>query len=272
MTAGVRFFGKRMSSLTSTCFLSECWADSTRLLARHRILMYQAEVAAWRGHYADARNLLRKVDSDVNPANGFLDQSITWSSRGRDVLESEILAFQGPQGDLLVRAEAIEFEGNTDAAIGLYRQAMSASSADPDAYGYLRDRIALLEVGQPAEKNAEPVLSVAVKQEAVDVVEFLIKHGADLQREDFYFWTPLHHAASVGNIQIANLLLDNGADLNARCMGFATPLHLSIKNHHPDMTRLLLDRQADVNASDNGRLDGIGQWHWATVSRILRLI
>ncbi|KAG9510925.1 Protein kinase C epsilon type, partial [Fragariocoptes setiger] len=44
------------------------------------------------------------------------------------------------------------------------------------------------------------------------MVEFLIKHNADVNCRDNEGWTPLHAAASLGQTKIVEILLENGAD------------------------------------------------------------
>lgn len=52
------------------------------------------------------------------------------------------------------------------------------------------------------------------------MVEFLVEHGADLNRGDNEGWTPLHATASCGFVSIAKYLIDNGANIAAvNCEG-----------------------------------------------------
>ncbi|XP_049314288.1 protein phosphatase 1 regulatory subunit 12A-like [Bactrocera dorsalis] len=44
------------------------------------------------------------------------------------------------------------------------------------------------------------------------MVEFLIEHGADINRQDNEGWTPLHATASCGFVSIARYLVEHGAD------------------------------------------------------------
>lgn len=47
------------------------------------------------------------------------------------------------------------------------------------------------------------------------MVEFLVEHGADVNRGDNEGWTPLHATASCGFKSIAKYLLEHGADVAA---------------------------------------------------------
>ncbi len=61
-------------------------------------------------------------------------------------------------------------------------------------------------------------------------------------------FTPLHTAASQGQLTVARFLLDNKANVNARNNNHETPLTLAALQGHKAMVELLLSRGADVNA------------------------
>lgn len=48
----------------------------------------------------------------------------------------------------------------------------------------------------------------------VDAVELLVKHGANINKQDDDTWTPLHAACAEGHTDIVELLLRHGADSN----------------------------------------------------------
>ena len=50
----------------------------------------------------------------------------------------------------------------------------------------------------------------------LDVLRLLIRHGADLDQRGHNDWTPLHYAASLGDLDAVRLLLASGADPRAR--------------------------------------------------------
>ena len=92
---------------------------------------------------------------------------------------------------------------------------------------------------------------------AIDAVQFLLEHGAnvDAQRDDL--WTSLHLAINVGNLKVARMLLDHQADVNVRNDDGQSPLHLLSVWEAPqdeddgsDLAKLLLKRGANVNEKD----------------------
>jgi ankyrin repeat protein len=60
--------------------------------------------------------------------------------------------------------------------------------------------------------------------------------------------TPLHLAGRFGFVDVVRWLLSHGADVNARAYNAFTPL---LYTAHPEVIRLLLDHGADVNAKDS---------------------
>ena len=62
--------------------------------------------------------------------------------------------------------------------------------------------------------------------------------------------TPLHLAAGYNNIEVAEFLLENGADVNAPDKGGLIPLHNAASYGHLDIAALLIKYNTQVNAAD----------------------
>ncbi|ETL84862.1 hypothetical protein L917_15435 [Phytophthora nicotianae] len=84
------------------------------------------------------------------------------------------------------------------------------------------------------------------KQRAV----FLLLHqGVDKDRcKGLLGYSPVHHAAARGHLDVLQLLLDFGWCVDVRNDALETPLHLACFNGHVHLAELLLDRGADINA------------------------
>ena len=63
--------------------------------------------------------------------------------------------------------------------------------------------------------------------------------------------TPLHLAAGYNNLEVAEYLLEQGADVNAQDKGGLVPLHNASSFGHLDMTALLIEYNANVNIIDS---------------------
>jgi ankyrin repeat protein len=85
-----------------------------------------------------------------------------------------------------------------------------------------------------------------------DLVELLLKHGADPNARDAQGGTPLYYAARDGCVEVVRiLLLRQGADLNARDAEGNTPLHRAAANCRYTLAQLLIQHGADPNAKNN---------------------
>ncbi|KAF1955877.1 hypothetical protein CC80DRAFT_446803 [Byssothecium circinans] len=83
---------------------------------------------------------------------------------------------------------------------------------------------------------------------------------ADIDAGDSHGWTPLHWAASMGQVDAAKLLLHHGAAVDSLDSAQWTPLFwAAIKGHH-DIASLLLSHGANVHQVDS---DGMTPLHWS---------
>lgn len=80
------------------------------------------------------------------------------------------------------------------------------------------------------------------------MVEFLVEHGADVNRGDNEGWTPLHATASCGFESIAKYLLEHGADVAA--VNNDGELALDIVEDHQKSMRDLLHREIEERGID----------------------
>lgn len=104
-------------------------------------------------------------------------------------------------------------------------------------------------------KYGETALHVAcstVRQDAVHVARQLVRGGADVNALNRKGETPLHWACSHGAADVTEFLIRHGADVNrATTRERLTPLHVATINHHPQLVSLLLAAGADVKLTDS---------------------
>lgn len=82
----------------------------------------------------------------------------------------------------------------------------------------------------------------------VDIVKFLVEHGADVNKQTEHAASPLHLAAANGNVAIARILLAHGAKVNVSTLDHGpTPLDEALIHGHADVAKLLVDAGAGSN-------------------------
>ncbi len=88
----------------------------------------------------------------------------------------------------------------------------------------------------------ESPLMLAALNGYTDICKTLIVRGADVNKPG---WTPLHYAATAGNVSIIRLLLDQHAYIDAASPNGTTPLMMAARYANGAAVTLLLEAGAD---------------------------
>ena len=83
----------------------------------------------------------------------------------------------------------------------------------------------------------------------LELMDWLIAQGADINVKDEYDRTPLHYHAQVNNVERVALLLEKGADIEAQDKYKNTPLHFA--EYNAEAAQLLIEKGADIKAKDD---------------------
>jgi ankyrin repeat protein len=100
----------------------------------------------------------------------------------------------------------------------------------------------------------ETPLMLAAFHNHLEVCEVLIEREADVNRKG---WTPLHYAATKGNIAIMRLLLEENAYIDAESPNGTTPLMMAAYYGSPLSVKLLLEEGADPNLRNHGKASAL---------------
>ena len=103
------------------------------------------------------------------------------------------------------------------------------------------------------DKGGLTPLHSATLRNAVEIAEFLLNNGADVNAKNYYDGlTPLHIAVMRNAVEGVEFLLNNGADVNAKNYhNGLTPLHIAVMRNVFRVAELLLNNGADVNAKNS---------------------
>lgn len=76
----------------------------------------------------------------------------------------------------------------------------------------------------------------------------------DQDKADYYDWTPLHFAAQAGQIDVVEYLVAEGADVNAENISGETPLQLAVDKGHKEVAEFLFQKGAFFSMHTVARL------------------
>uniref|UniRef100_A0A8C1RHV4 Poly [ADP-ribose] polymerase n=1 Tax=Cyprinus carpio TaxID=7962 RepID=A0A8C1RHV4_CYPCA len=88
-------------------------------------------------------------------------------------------------------------------------------------------------------------LHLAAGYNNLEVAEYLLQHGAEVNSQDKGGLIPLHNAASYGHVDVAALLIKYNACVNATDKWAFTPLHEAAQKGRTQLCALLLEHGAD---------------------------
>ena len=170
------------------------------------------------------------------------------------VAERTNLLFHAIASNDVEQAKAcIEFGANVNAIQG-------EEGPTPLLYAIQKNRIEMVEVlakskvdlnkaSRVTDRRKWTPLALACAKGNYDVVNILIKYGADVNRDDGHSSFPINHAASMGKNDIVSLLIKSGADVNAKSKSGFTPLMSGSENMA--VVETLIKAGADINGKDN---------------------
>ena len=117
------------------------------------------------------------------------------------------------------------------------------------------------DINAQTEETQETALTLACCGGFLEVADFLIKAGADLELGAS---TPLMEAAQEGHLDLVKYLLENGALVNAQTGTGDTALTYACENGHTDVADLLLQYNAELvrrlELQRSVRGDAVAEW------------
>lgn len=229
------------SALTLACykghldmvrFLLEAGADQEHKTDEMHTALMEASMD---GHVEVAR-LLLDSGAQVNMPTDSFESPLTLAACGGHVDLAMLLLERG------ANIEEVNDEG--------YTPLMEASREG-------HDEMAALLLAQGANINAqteetqETALTLACCGGFLEVADYLLKNGADLE---IGASTPLMEAAQEGHLELVRFLLENRANVHAQTQTGDTALTYACENGHTDVAEVLLYYGAELeHESEGGR-------------------
>ncbi|TVU31527.1 hypothetical protein EJB05_23214 [Eragrostis curvula] len=158
-------------------------------------------------------------------------------------LKKIVKAMDGGEGRI---AEKVGALGN-DCGLGVLH--LAAASGKLPVCRYLVEELCL-DVKANCQAGITP-LTCAIDSGSVDVVQYLLDHGADTEPRLSTGLTPLVYAVGKGNFEIVQALLSKGAHIDVLTTAGAA-LHCAAEGGRHDIVKILLDHHADAGADVQG--------------------
>lgn len=101
------------------------------------------------------------------------------------------------------------------------------------------------------DSEGRTALQVASWQGNVEIVDLLLKHGANPNAQDAEGRPPMHSVAWTGNSKVGHRLLEaNGVNIDLACHQGATALSIAAQEGHANIVKMLLEKGANPNHID----------------------
>lgn len=109
-----------------------------------------------------------------------------------------------------------------------------------------------LDIECPPRFEQKRAIHFAIQVGNLELMEILLQNGASRSRTENYRYSPLHEAILKDNVDICKLMLEYGSDVNERTESYATPVMLVCGTeglkNRRQLLEVLLSNGADVNA------------------------
>lgn len=106
-----------------------------------------------------------------------------------------------------------------------------------------------------SNREGETPLMLAALIGDLAIMEKMIKRGADVNKTG---WTPLHYAASKGQVPAIRLLLENSAYIDAESPNGTTPLMMAAMYGSPESVKVLVEEGADTTLKNKQGMTALG--------------
>ncbi|POM78140.1 TKL protein kinase [Phytophthora palmivora] len=141
-------------------------------------------------------------------------------------------------------------EGMSGKAWNLVQQMCVCDPTQRVSLTYVKERLARGDIDRVknligvANEDGNTPLIVAARRGHLDVVEYLVDLGVDIDKQDSNGNTPLLLAARWGKLDVVQYLVEEGADIEIQNKSGRTPLIWAALNDHLDVVKYLVEQGA----------------------------
>lgn len=121
-------------------------------------------------------------------------------------------------------------------------------------------------------KDGTSPLHLAASSGHTEIVETLLKHGASANVKKHNGASPLHEAASTGCSESVKLLLEFGARVNSTDTNERTALHYACSAMRPEATEMLINFGSDINLKNKKGFTAFDEGAESFISKSIGII
>lgn len=106
-----------------------------------------------------------------------------------------------------------------------------------------------IESTQNSSKK-DNLIHIACREEATNIISYLISKGVNLESENNEKVRPIHIACSKKNINIVKQLIDHGVNLDCKNNDDVRPIDYACENNNMDIIKILIEYKVDLSDKD----------------------
>jgi ankyrin repeat protein len=145
--------------------------------------------------------------------------------------------------------KSLEFKDLSVNTLSKYGDAPLPFAVKSSSYKVFKYLLQIPDINVNFENShSENALMLCALNGDLESVKYLVEvMGAEIEKDG---WTPLHYAATKGNLNVVEYLVAKEADVNVESPNKLTPLMLAAKYGYIRVVKFLLDHEADLSMTN----------------------
>ena len=172
--------------------------------------------------------------------------------RGVDVTDPELLASDSPLKAACKGNQLAAVRFLVDAGVPVVEEEIRDRISGSEKWLYDHDPEGWVDAHEHEPEwctyRYSQALWFAVRYGSIEMIEYLLSVGADIDQQDLNGETLLHKASNGGRCDVMEYLVERGFDVKAESDALEAPIFHAVKGGSVEAVRWLAERGADVNA------------------------